>query len=370
MSDARRIRATYGTTASTSVATGRTIALGSDQGRPDCDTDTDGSQRKTVVENKATSRIPITNSGSAATPRSPTWMTWSAARSRRRAATIARRKASGMISTAARATRTPLFTTRDPISEATDPPLASDVPGSPRTAPPSHDRYRVTTGSSRLSWACSAATRSGVADRPRIARAGSPSAWVAPNTMTEISQRVSAARTRRCASQRDQARAGERTPGRPRPATPRAAGSPERDTAELVGGQREVLVRDEPGDLRRVGVDLVLEAPDAVAAAVVLDLLGILEQRGALGAVQLLLRLPDQPEELRVRPVGLVVRRVRHRPVGDLGEVAAGEPVVLGERPAQVLVAVEGPGVLVADLDRHAGLLRLLREQLCGLDGA
>ena len=78
------MRETYGATASTSVATGRIIVFGSFHGmaRPGEVIVTAGSQWKTVVEKMATSRMPVTNSGSAASMSSRVWMIVSGRRRR------------------------------------------------------------------------------------------------------------------------------------------------------------------------------------------------------------------------------------------------------------------------------------------------
>ena len=63
---------------------------------------------------------------------------------------------------------------------------ASDDPRLPRSRPVTQVQYWVNTGWSRCSWRRSAARLCGVADRPRMARAGSPgNAWVARNTRIE-----------------------------------------------------------------------------------------------------------------------------------------------------------------------------------------
>ena len=139
----------------------------------------------------------------------------------------------------------------------------------------------------------------------------------------------------------------------------------DRDLLELVGAEREVLARLEPLDVGAVAVDLLAEAPDDQAALVVLDLLGLLEQLGALGLVELLGRGVDEVAVLLVVPVGLVVGAallLGERADDGLRDVVAGVPEVLGEGVGQVVVVVERR--LLGDLDLDAGRLGLLGEEV------
>src|SRR5690606_23080222 len=141
----------------------------------------------------------------------------------------------------------------------------------------------------------SAAMRSGVACWPRIARAGSPgSNRVATNT-----SRVTDQSTTMLASSRRRINRVTR------------ASSAEPDVAERVTGQRQArAIGDQARDVHLVGVDLVDEAPDDVAAALVLDALCLMQQFGALRLIQGATSTVDKILELGVVPVGLVVRRV------------------------------------------------------------
>ncbi len=135
--------------------------------------------------------MPTTNSGSAATASVVTDSVWSSGPSRRRAETTPIRIASGTLTSAARSMRNAEFTMRDPSSSVTGCPATSDSPRSPVSTPESQSQYCSMTGRSRFSCSRSAASDSGVAVRPRIARAGSPgSAWVAAKMMIEATKSV------------------------------------------------------------------------------------------------------------------------------------------------------------------------------------
>src|SRR3954465_3017555 len=115
-----------------------------------------------------------------------------------------------------------------------------------------------------------------------MARTGSPRATVAKKTRIETSHRVSTASPTRRRSQIAQAA----PPERPRGGATSASGSgrtatwvmSHRHLVELVLTQREVLARLQPLHVRRVGVDLLPEAPDDQPALVVLDLLRLVDQ--------------------------------------------------------------------------------------------
>src|SRR5919107_2132593 len=203
-----------------------------------------------------------------------------------------------------------------------------------------------------------------------MARTGSPRAAVATNTRTETNHSVRTARPSRRSSQTAQAA----PPERPRGGATSASGSgrvatwviSDRDLVELVLAQREVLARLEALHVRRVGVDLLPEAPDDETALVVLDLLCLVDQVGTLALVDLARRRADELAVLLVVPVGLVVGAalVRGERADDgLLDVVAGVPEVLGERVRQVVVVVERR--LLGDLDLDSGLLGLLREEVC-----
>jgi hypothetical protein len=140
----------------------------------------------TVVANRMTSARPTTNSGSAARASSRFELAWSKTFSRLNADHAPIAIDSGIDSTAASATSTAEFTSLGASRVLTGSWAASDVPKLPRSRPVTQVQYWLNTGWSRCSWRRSAARLAGVADRPRMARAGSPgSAWVARNTRTE-----------------------------------------------------------------------------------------------------------------------------------------------------------------------------------------
>ncbi len=89
-----------------------------------------------------------------------------------------------------------------------------------------------------------------------------------------------------------------------------------------------------------------------------------------LAVVELRAGLLDQVLELALAPVRLVERRVGQVALRHLREVHARGPEVLGERPLEVVVAVERARVHLAELDGDAGALGLLGEDLRGLDDA
>jgi hypothetical protein len=93
---------------------------------------------------------------------------------------------SGIDSIAASATSTAEFTSLGARRVLTGSCASSDVPRLPCSRPVTQVRYCWNTDWLRCSWRRSAARLAGVADRPRMARAGSPgSAWVARNTRME-----------------------------------------------------------------------------------------------------------------------------------------------------------------------------------------
>src|ERR1700730_16229005 len=89
---------------------------------------------------------------------------------------------SGIEMMPAQTTRKAELTSRSPISLLTGSWAASEGPRSPRTSRLAQLAYWTTTAWSRLSCWRSAWRLAGVAVRPRIARAGSPRAWVAAKT--------------------------------------------------------------------------------------------------------------------------------------------------------------------------------------------
>src|SRR5690348_16327974 len=366
------IRATYGATMITSVIVGSTSATQLFQGRePGGTVLMAGRTWNTVVANRMTSTRATTNSGSAARASSRFELVWSKIFSRFSAAYAPIATDSGIDTTAASATSTAEFTSLGLSNVVTCSWAASDLPRLPCSRPVTQVQYCSITGRSRCSWRRSAARLAGVADRPRMARAGSPgSAWVARNTSTET-------------------RTSTRTPSRSRrtmkPPTPPSlslfmvacpAVLAEVDRAETVPEAVQVegaLAGLEALDPGRVAVDEVAEERDDVAADVVLDLLHLVLDLDALGVVGGGQRLVVQRDEVRAgtglrRPVALVVRGVRQRALLDLVEVAAGAPEVDREGQLEVLVPVVVRVVDHVDLD--PGRLGLVREDGGGVDHA
>src|SRR5919112_4829533 len=124
-----------------------------------------------------------------------------------------------------------------------------------------------------------------------MARTGSPRAAVATNTRTETNHSVRTARPSRRSSQLAHAA----PPERPLGGATSASGSgrvatwviSDRHLVEPVRPAREVLVRFEPLDPVGVPVHLLAEAPDDQATLVVLDLLRLVQEIGALALVEL-----------------------------------------------------------------------------------
>src|SRR6185437_4390992 len=186
------IRATYGATAITRARVGRISASQLFHGRdPGGIVLTAGRTWSTVVANRMTSTRPTTNSGSAARASSRFELAWSKTFSRLNADHAPIAIDSGIDSTAETATSTAEFTSLGASSVDTGSWAASEVPKLPCSRPITHFQYWVSTGSSRCSWRRRAARLAGVADRPRMARAGSPgSAWVARNTRMDTRTRT------------------------------------------------------------------------------------------------------------------------------------------------------------------------------------
>src|SRR5713101_6386485 len=178
------IRATYGATAITRVRAGRTSAATLSHGRdPGGTVLMAGKTLNTVVASRMTSTTATTNSGSAARTSSRLELSVSKIFSRFSAAHEPIAIDSGIETTAAIVTSTAEFTSFGPSNFVTGSWAASDVPRLPCSRPVTQVQYWVSTGWSRCSWRRRAARLAGVADRPRMARAGSPgSAWVARNT--------------------------------------------------------------------------------------------------------------------------------------------------------------------------------------------
>src|SRR5215208_1024352 len=244
----------------------------------------------------------------------------------------------------------------------------SELPRSHCNTPPSQLKYCETRDWLRLSSRCRAARRSGVASRPRIARAGSPSACVATKTMTETTNITTTPSSSRRMT---------------KPVIPprrnqfiRGAASGEPHGAEAVPVARQVqrpLAGRQALDLGGVAVDEGVEVGDDVAADVVLELLHLVLDLDPLRRVGLLQRLLVKIAEVRSvtglrRPVGLVVRRGRQRSLLHLVQVAAGAPEVHGEGQLEIGVAV----VVRVVLHRHIdpGLLGLGGEHAGQLDHA
>src|ERR1700716_506921 len=228
--------------------------------------------------------------------------------------------------------------------------------------------YCSTTG--RFRWSCSrsAARLAGVAPRPRMARAGSPgSAWVAAKTTIETSTSTrSPWRTRRTMN----IQMPPVLPGPPGvPCRSSIAGPARGSTCSVALGepdvpeamsegvevQRRLAPLVESSDFRAVGVDEVVEHRDDVAALLVLELLHLVDDVGALAGIGLgesLLVEADVVGVLR-RPVAFVVRCGRDAAVRHLREVVAGAPEVDREGELEVGVAVVVG--IVLDVHGHAG---------------
>src|SRR5436305_1985564 len=172
--------------------------------------------------------------------------------------------ASGMEMMPAQKTRKAELTMRSLMIELTGACAAKDVPASPCRRPVSQVQYCEKTERSRCSCSRSAFRLSGVAWRPRIARAGSPSAWVAAKTTTETMASTSRP-SRILRNTKPQippncgirARAG-RAAGGPAGTTTPPLG--EGDCAEAMAERVEIqrsLAGLEPDHLRAVGVEQV-----------------------------------------------------------------------------------------------------------------
>ena len=101
---------------------------------------TAGKMWKTEVEKRATSRMPVTNSGTPASASRIVWITVSGRRRRKCAEIIAMPKASGIITSAESSTSTSVLATVLEIWSHTGSWLASEVPKSPVSRPPSQSK--------------------------------------------------------------------------------------------------------------------------------------------------------------------------------------------------------------------------------------
>src|ERR1700681_4396172 len=191
----------------------------------------------------------------------------------------------------------------------------------------------------------------GGAPRPRIARAGSPGrACVAAKTTTETRTRTkSPCRMRRTMnSQTPPVFAGPRLgPGRSSMAGPArgstcsvALGKPDVSEAMSKGVEveRGLAPIVESGDLRAVGVDEVVEHRNDVAALVVLEILHLVDDVGALGGIWFREGLLVEADVVgtRRRPVALRVGCRRDAAVRHLGEGVTRSPVVDREGELEV----------------------------------
>ena len=160
--------------------------------------ETAGNRCETLVANRTISPMPITNSGSAASDSVVIERMWSVGLSRLTAIHTPSPIDSGSATSAETSTRNAELRIRAEISEETGCSVAAEVPKLPVITPPSQWKYCDTADSLRCSWRVSAASRAGVALRPRIARAALPgSAWVAANTTIDTSSRISSPRRMR-----------------------------------------------------------------------------------------------------------------------------------------------------------------------------
>src|SRR6476646_3150805 len=273
-------------------------------------------------------------------------------------------------------TRKAELTMRSSIRSLTGICAAYETPASPCSSPVSQLQYCENTERSRLSWSRRALRLSGVAWRPRIARAGSPSACVAANTTIETMKSTSRPSRMRLMTKPQmppncgiRARLGRAAEGGPAgtSSSPLGEGDGAVAMAERVEVQRP-LAWHEPGHLRAVGVDEVVEERDDVAALVVLELLHLDDELVALGKGVRRNSLLVEGEVRRAGepPVGLVLGGSLDAAERELRQVAAGAPEVDRERQLEVLVAVVVRVVL--DVDRYAGGLRLRGEHVGRVD--
>src|SRR5262249_42246487 len=138
---------------------------------------------KTVVANRMTRTSATTNSGSAAKASRRFELRASKIFSRLNAAQEPIAIDSGIDTIADIATSTEELTSLGQSSVVTGSCAAKEVPKLPRSNPVNQVQYWLKTGWSRCSFSRRAARLAGVADRPRMARAGSPgSACVAAKT--------------------------------------------------------------------------------------------------------------------------------------------------------------------------------------------
>src|SRR5262245_58494092 len=259
-----------------------------------------------------TSTTPNSNSGSAARTSSRFELRVSKIFSRRNAAQEPIAIDSGIETIAEMATSTAEFTSLGANSVVTGSWAASEVPRLPRSSPVNQVQYWVKTGWSRCSFSRSAARLCGVADRPKMARAGSPgSAWVAAKTTIDTMNR-----TMRPSSSR-RTMNPETPPDRNLAST--AVGLTEPDRAEPVAEAIQVeraLAGLQTLYLVRVAVDQVAEERNDVAADVVFEFLHLMLDLDPLTDVRFRQGLFIQRDEVRSRaglrwPVRLVVRTVR-----------------------------------------------------------
>src|SRR3984893_17020080 len=120
-----------------------------------------------------------------------------------------------------------------------------------------------------------------------------------------------------------------------------ALGEPDAPEAmsEGIEVERRFAPAVETGDFRAVGIDQVVEHRDDVAPLVVLELLHLVKDVGALAGIRFVECLLVEADVVRARrrPVALVVGCRRDAAVGHLGKIVAGFPEVALERALQVL---------------------------------
>ncbi|KAI1696859.1 hypothetical protein Ddc_20087 [Ditylenchus destructor] len=135
--------------------------------------------------------------------------------------------------------------------------------------------------------------------------------------------------------------------------------------ADPIGapGREAGAVRGHAADAGGHGVQHVGESPDQQAAALVLDLLRLMDQRGALVQVGLGQGLGDELGEAGIVEVGLVARGARSVVLLDGQQEGTRHAATGAEGPARAVGPVEGGGVDLLDRHRHAGLLGLLRKK-------
>src|SRR5215211_3642459 len=319
---------------------------------------------------------PITNSGRAMAASAPIEIAWSSGLPAKTADSAPSARESGIMRSAVTVARMREFLTGSAIRSQTgafSAPWASptdESPRSPWTNPPSQVAYCSRSGRSSPSSRSSCCTASGVAPRPRTTLAASPGRIEVAAKMT--TEAMKSAKT---------------APAKRRPRKPTTGGtsraSPRRSATEVMSrGQpcvHEQVVAQNAGGVWLESLHLVREPvhpvrirPVEIATFVVLDLLHLVPVGLRLGLVELADRLLQRVVPRLVAPVRFVIRRARREGLQVEELERRDGPLGLGKRHLQV----EQRRVVIRirrdllQLDRHAGLLRLLLEERRRLDEA